>query len=67
MWLPIMETKMDANMVANIETNSTNLRIEMSTIMVRLTIQIEESEKVLKEQSSRQLSSDTKNNDIWGE
>ena len=55
---------MDANMVANIETNNTNLSTETSAIMVGLTIQVEELEKVLKEQSSRLLSSDTKNNDI---
>ena len=64
MWLPIMETKMKANMIANIGINCTSLSREMSAIMERLAIQVEELEKLQKEQSSRQLSSDTKNDAI---
>ena len=56
---------MDANMIANIGTNCTNLSREMSAIMDRLVIQAEELEKLLKEKSSRKLPSDTKNDDIW--
>ena len=65
MQLPIMETKMDANMIANIVTNSKNLNREMYAIMERTERQAEELEKLLKEQSSRQLPSDIKNYDIW--
>ena len=52
-----METKWDANLTANIGTNCTNLSKEMSDVMDRLSIQVEELEKVLKEQSSRELMS----------
>ena len=55
---------MDANMIATIGTNSKNLNREMYAIMERTTIQAEELEKLQKEQSSRQLSSDTKNDVI---
>ena len=65
MRLPIMETKMDANMIANIGTNCTNLSKEMSAIMDRLARQAGELEKLQKEKSSRQLPSNTKNDDIW--
>ena len=51
--LPIMETKMDANMIADMGTNSKNLNREMYAIMERSTIQSEELEKRQKEQSSR--------------
>ena len=49
MRLPIMETKMDANMIAKIGTNCTNLSREMSAIMERLAIQAEELENFQKE------------------
>ena len=45
-------------------TNSTNLSREMYAIMERTTIQAKELEKILKEQSLRELLSDTKNDDI---
>ena len=61
MRLSIMETKMDANMIADMGTNSKNLNREMYAIMERTTRQAEELEKVIKEQSSRQLLSDIKN------
>ena len=64
MQLPIMETKMDANMIANMVIGSKNLSREMYAIMERTTIQAEELEKVLKEQYSRKLSSDAKKDDI---
>ena len=59
--LPIMETKMDANMIADMGTNSKILNREMYAIMERLAIQAEELEKLQKEQSSRKLSSNIKN------
>ena len=52
------------NMIANISTNSKNLNREMYTIMERMTIQAQELEKGIKEQSSRKLLSDIKNDDI---
>ena len=58
MRLPIMETKMNTNMIADMVTNSTNLSREMYAIMERTTIQDEELAKFLKEQSSRQLPRD---------
>ena len=58
------EPKVDANMIVGIETSCTNLSREMSAIMDRLALQVEELEKVLKEQSSRQLSSEKMNDDI---
>ena len=64
MRLPSMETKMDANIIANMGTNSKNLNREMYAIMEKTTRQAEELEKVIKEQSSRQLPSDIKNDDI---
>ena len=56
---------MDANMIAAMGTNSKNINREMYAIMERSTIQAEELEKLQKEQSSRQLSSDTKNDTMW--
>ena len=44
--LPIMETKMDANMIADMGTNSKNLNREIYAIMERLAIQTEELEKL---------------------
>ena len=64
MRLSNIKPKVDANMIADIDINYTNLNREMSVIMDRFTIQHEELEKVLREQSSRQLPSDTKNDDI---
>ena len=61
MRLPIMETKMDTNMLADMVTNSKNLNKEMYVIMKRTTIQAEELEKLQNEQSLRQLRSDIKN------
>ena len=63
--LPIMETKMDANMIADMGTNSKNLNREMYAIMERTARQAEELEKVIKEQYLRQLPSDIKNDAIW--
>ena len=51
-------------MEANIGTNSKNTNREMYAIMERTTIQAEELKKPQKEQSSRQLPSDPKNDDI---
>ena len=62
---PIMETKMDANMIADMGTNSKNFNREMYAIMERTAIQAEELKKLPKEQSSRQLPSDIKNDAIW--
>ena len=56
---------MDANMIDNIGTNFKNLNREMYAIMERTERQAEELEKLLKEQSSRQLPSDIKNEAIW--
>ena len=53
MQLLIMETKMEANVIANIGTNCTNISKEMSVVMDRLAIQAGELEKLQKEQSSR--------------
>ena len=64
MKLPIIESKMDANMIANIGTNSKNINREMYTIMERTTRLAEELEKLQKEQSLRQLPGDTKNDTI---
>ena len=64
MRLPIMEPKMDANMIADMGTISKNLNKEMYAIMERMTRQVGELEKVINEQSSRQLLSDIKNDDI---
>ena len=58
MRFPIMETKMNTNMIADMVTNSTNLSREKYAIMERTTIQAEELAKFLKEQSSRQLPRD---------
>ena len=65
MQFPIMEPKMDAHMIANMGTNLKNLNREMYPIMERMTIQAQELEKVMKEQSSRKLPSDIKNDEIW--
>ena len=62
--LPSTKTKMDATMIADMGTNSKDLHREMYAIMERTARQAKELEKVIKEQSSRQLSSDTKNDDI---
>ena len=51
-------------MIVDMGTNSKNLNREMYAIMERMTIQAQELEKVMKEQSSRQLLSDIKNDDI---
>ena len=59
-----METKIDANMIVAMGTNSKNLNRDMFAIMERTIIQAEELEKVIKEQSSRKLSSDIKNDNI---
>ena len=64
MRLAIMEIKMDANMIADMGTISKNLNREIYAIMEKMTRQVEELEKVIKEQSSRQLPSDIKNDDI---
>ena len=64
MRLPSMEPKMDANIIANMGTNSKNINREMYVIMERTTRQAKELEKLRKEQSSRQLPSNTKNDDI---
>ena len=65
MRLPIMEPKMDANVIANIGTNLKNLNREMYAIMERTAGQAKELEKLLKEQSSKKLPSDIKNDVIW--
>ena len=64
MRLPIMEPKVDANMTDNIGTNLKNLNREMYAIMETKARIAKELEKLLKEQSSRQLLSNIKNNDI---
>ena len=66
MRFPSTETKMDTTMIANMGTNSKDLNREMYAIMERTTRQAEELKKVIKEQSSRQLPSDTRNDDIRG-
>ena len=47
MHFPIMETKVDANMIADMVTKSTNCSREMYAIMERTTIPAEELEKNL--------------------
>ena len=64
MWWLNMETKMVAKMIANMDTNLKNLDREMYVIMERTAIQAKELAKVLKEQSSRQLPCDIKNDFI---
>ena len=64
MQLPNIEPKVDANMIANIDTNSKNFNREMYAIMERVATQANELEKLLKEQSPRQLLSNIKNDDI---
>ena len=64
MKLQIIESKMDANMIANIGTNLKNINREMCAIMERTARLVEELEKLQKEQSSRQQPSDTKNDAI---
>ena len=51
-------------MIADMGTNSKNLNKETYAIMERMVIQAQELEKVIKEQSSRQLPSDITNDDI---
>ena len=51
-------------MITNIETNFINISREMCAIMDRMEIQAKGIAKAIKEQSSRQLSSDIKNDDI---
>ena len=65
MWFPIMEPRVDANLITNIGTNLQNLNRKMYAIMERTIRQAKELEKLLKEQSSRQLPSDIKNGSIW--
>ena len=65
MWLPIMEPRVDANLIANIGTNLQTLNRDMYAIMERTIRQAKELEKLLKEQYSRQLPSDIKNDSIW--
>ena len=65
MQLPNIEPKLDANMIANIDTNSKNFNREMYAIMERVATQADELEKLLKEQSPRKLPSDIKSDDIW--
>ena len=55
---------MDANMIADMVTNSKNLCRGMHTIMERTKIQVEELANILKEQYSRQLPRNIKNDDI---
>ena len=64
MKLPIIKSKMDANMIANIGTNLKNINREMYAVMERTIRLAEELEKLQKEQSLRQLLSDTKNDSI---
>ena len=61
MRLPNIEPKVDANMVEDIDTNLKNLGREMGAILDRMEIQVEELTNSIKEQSSRQLPSDIKN------
>ena len=64
MRLSNIEPKVDANMIADIDTNLTNLNREICAIVDRLAIQAEELAKAIKEESSTQLLTDTKNDDI---
>ena len=64
MRFPIMETEMEATMIADMGTNAKDLNREMYAIMERKARQIEELEKLQNERSSRHLPSDTKNSDI---
>ena len=59
-----METKINVNMIVDMGNYSKNINKEMYSIKERSQIQAEEMEKLQKEQSSRQLPSDTKNNVI---
>ena len=65
MWLPIMEPRVDANLIANIGTNLKTLNRDMYAIMERTIRQAKELEKLLKEQYSRPLPSDIKNDSLW--
>ena len=51
MQLLIIETKMDANMIADMVASSKNLKREMDAITERTTRQVEELANILKEQS----------------
>ena len=62
MKLPIIESKMDTNMIANIGTNSKNINREMHATMERTTRLAKELGKLQKEQYSRKL---PKNEAIW--
>ena len=64
-WFPNIEANMEANMIANMDTNYTNKTRDMCSTIKGLAIQDEELTKAIKEQSSRQLPSDLKNDDIW--
>ena len=46
MQFPNIEPKVDANMIANIGTNSKNLNREMYAIMERVAIQVEELARI---------------------
>ena len=64
MRFPIMETKIEANMIADMGTNLKNINREMYVIMERTARQADELEKLEKEQASRHLPRNTKNDDI---
>ena len=64
-WFLNIEANMEANTIANKDTNYTNQTIDMCATIEGLAIQDEELTKAIKEQSSRQLPSDLKNDDIW--
>ena len=49
---PNIETKMDANMITDMGTDSKNVNKVMYAIMERMAIQAQELEKVIKELSS---------------
>ena len=59
-----METKLDSKMIEEMNTNLTILNRQMCSLAYRLAIQVRELAKGKKEQPSRQLVSDIKNDDI---
>ena len=65
MQLPNIEPRVDANMIANIDTNSKNLNREIYVIMERMAIQAGELEKLRNEKFSRQLLGNIKNDALW--
>ena len=59
-----METKMDAKLIADMNTNLINLNRKLCAMIDRLAIQVMEQAKEIKEKFSRKLPKDLKHDDI---